>query len=176
MAKIVLQDSREKRKHHDNILHGLTERGVKVERTKLYVGDYTLPTNQSVCVDVKAGLGEVYSNIISDHARFIRECRRAQESGIHLIVLVEQKGIGTVLDVAMWKNPRISAWTRLRDAHRQNKRMNEPLNPYPPVSSERLAKAMQTISDRYGVEWRFCDKAETAKKICELLGLEVENG
>ena len=140
--RIVLQDSREKRKHHDNILHGLTERGVKVERTKLYVGDYTLPTNQSVCVDVKAGLGEVYNNIISDHARFIRECKRAQESGIHLIVLVEQKGIRTVQDVAAWKNPRISAWTRLRDAHRQNKRMNEPLNPYPPVSSERLAKAM----------------------------------
>ena len=169
--RIVLQDSREKRKHHDNILHGLTERGVKVERTKLYVGDYTLPTNQSVCVDVKAGLGEVYNNIISDHARFIRECKRAQESGIHLIVLVEQKGIRTVQDVAAWKNPRISAWIRLRDAHRQNKRMNEPLNPYPPVSSERLAKAMQTISDRYGVEWLFCSKDKTVDVICEVLNI-----
>ena len=169
--RIVLQDSREKRKHHDNILHGLTERCVKVERTKLYVGDYTLPTNQSVCVDVKAGLGEVYNNIISDHARFIRECKRAQESGIHLIVLVEQKGIRTVQDVAAWKNPRISAWIRLRDAHRQNKRMNEPLNPYPPVSSERLAKAMQTISDRYGVEWLFCSKDKTVDVICEVLNI-----
>ena len=171
MAKIVLQDSREKRRHHDNILHGLTERGIKVERTKLYVGDYTLPTNQSVCVDVKAGLSEVYNNIISDHARFIRECRRAQESGIHLIVLVENKGISTVQDVATWKNPRIAKWEKLRDAHKQGRRMGEPLNPYPPVSSERLAKAMQTISDRYGVEWRFCDKTETVNVICEVLGL-----
>ena len=171
-AVIVLQDSREKRRHHDNILHGLTERGIKVNRTKLYVGDYTLPTNQSVCIDVKAGLHEIYSNIISDHARFIRECKRAQESGIHLVVLIEQKGIKSVQDVAAWKNPRISAWNRLRDAHKAGKRMNEPLNPYPPVSSERLCKAMQTISERYGVEWRFCAKTETVNVICEVLGIE----
>ena len=172
MAKIVLQDSREKRKYHDNILHGLTERGIKVERTKLYVGDYTLPTNQSVCIDVKQNMLEVYANIISDHARFVRECKRAQEAGVHLVVLCEQSGISTVHDVAAWINPRMTKWTKLRDAHKAGKRMNEPLNPYPPVSSERLAKAMQTISERYGVEWRFCAKSETVNVICEVLGID----
>jgi hypothetical protein len=53
--------------------------------------------------------------------------------------------------------------------------MNKPLSPYPPVSSERLCKAMQTVAEKYHIEWRFCDKADTARTICEILGIEVEN-
>ena len=169
----IARDTRDKIGSHNNVDLGLERRGFKVVRTKLYVGDVTLLNDQTTCIDLKQGLQEVYGNIVGgQHERFVRECRRAQEAGIRLVILVEQAGICTVQDVSSWKNPRISKWEKLRDAHKQGKRMSEPLNPYPPVSSERLSKAMQTISDRYGVEWRFCAKSETVNVICEVLGIE----
>lgn len=173
--RIIFEDSRQQRGKHDNINSWLISHGIEIRRTKLFVGDYTLPTNQSVCVDTKFGLQEVYGNIIQQHERFTRECKAAFEAGIRLVVLVEQAGIQTVQDVSAWKNPRITKWERLRDAHKAGKRMNEQLSPYPPVSSERLAKAMQTVAERYHIEWMFCDKADTARTICEILGIEVDN-
>lgn len=173
--KMIFEDSRQQRGKHDNINHWLTAHGIEIRRTKLFAGDYTLPTNQSVCIDTKFGLQEVYSNLIQQHDRFIRECKAAYEAGIRLIVLVEQPGIQTVQDVAAWHNPRIAKWERLRDAHRAGKRMDEKLSPYPPVSSERLSRAMQTVAERYRIEWRFCDKRRTAQTICELLGIEVDS-
>lgn len=171
--KMIFEDSRQQKGKHDNINLWLLSHGVQIRRTKLFAGDYTLPTDQSVCIDTKFGLQEVYQNLIQSHARFIRECKAAHDAGIRLIVLVEQPGIRTVQDVASWKNPRIAKWERLRDAHRLGKRMNEKLSPYPPVSSERLSKAMQTVSERYGIEWQFCSKDKTAERICEILGIEV---
>ena len=168
---VIARDTRDQTGKHKNVDDGLASRGIKTVRTKLYVGDVALLNDMSVCIDLKQNLTEVYGNVIQQHDRFVRECRRAQQAGIKLIILVEQAGIGTVQDVAAWKNPRISKWEKLRDAHKAGKRMNEPLNPYPPVSSERLSKAMQTISDRYGVEWRFCAKSETVDVICEVLGI-----
>lgn len=175
MMRMILADTRQKNGSHDNIDAWLILHDIEIRRTKLYVGDYTLPANQSVCIDSKYGLQEVYGNIIQDHARFTAECKAAFEAGIKLIVLVEESGISSVQDVAAWQNPRVLRWERLRDAHRQGKRMKEQLSPYPPVSSERLCKAMQTIAERYHIEWRFCDKADTARTICEILGIEVDN-
>ena len=168
---VIARDTRDQTGKHKNVDDGLASRGIKTVRTKLYVGDVALLNDMSVCIDLKQNLTEVYGNVIQQHDRFVRECRRAQQAGIKLIILVEQAGIGTVQDVSAWKNPRISKWEKLRDAHKAGKRMNEPLNPYPPVSSERLSKAMQTISERYGVEWRFCSKAETVDVICEVLNI-----
>lgn len=172
---IILEDSRQQKGRHDNINTWMILHDIEIRRTKLYVGDYTLPANQSVCIDTKYGLQEVYGNLIQDHRRFTDECKAAFSAGIKLIVLVEESGISSVHDVAEWKNPRVIRWERLRDAHKAGKRMKEQLSPYPPVSSERLCKAMHTIAERYHIEWRFCDKADTARTICEILGIEVGN-
>ena len=171
---IFVRDTRDKIGKHDNVDKGLISLGHKVVRTKLFVGDVSLLNNQTICIDLKSGLQEIYGNIISEHQRFVRECKRAYESDIHLVILCEESGIKSVQDVAAWRNPRVTKWEKLRDAHRQGKRMNEQLSPYPPVSSERLCKAMQTIAERYHIEWRFCDKADTARTICEILGIEVD--
>ena len=168
---VIARDTRDQTGKHKNVDDGLASRGIKTVRTKLYVGDVARLDDMTVCIDLKQNLTEVYNNVIQQHDRFVRECRRAQQAGIRLIILVEQYGISTVQDVAEWKNPRITKWEKLRDAHRNGKRMTEKLNPYPPVSSERLSKAMQTISDRYGVEWWFCAKSETVNVICEVLGI-----
>lgn len=172
---IFVRDTRDKIGKHDNVDKGLISLGHKVVRTKLFVGDVSLLNNQTICIDLKSGLQEIYGNIISEHQRFVRECKRAYESGIQLVILCEESGISSVHDVAKWQNPRALRWERLRDAHKDGKRMKEQLSPYPPVSSERIAKAMQTIAERYHIEWRFCDKTDTARTICEILGIEVEN-
>ena len=170
---IILQDTREKTQFHTNIVDGLTGLGHKVERTKLYVGDYTLPTNQSVCVDVKQNLSEIYGNLVgSQHGRFVRECKRAQESGIRLIILCEQGGIDSVQDVAKWENPRIKTWQRIHNGQLVGKYRGVKISQKPPVSSAQLATAMQTISERYGCEWMFCEPWRTVHVICEVLGID----
>lgn len=170
----IIQDTRERANQHNHVLDGFNQLGISVVRSKLFVGDYTRIDNMTVCVDTKRDLNEVYCNLISDHKRFVNECKAAFSAGIKLIVLCEESGIKSVQDVAKWQNPRVTKWEKLRDAHRQGKRMKEQLSPYPPVSSERLCKAMQTIAERYHIEWRFCDKADTARTICKILGIEVD--
>lgn len=170
----IIQDTRERANQHNHVLSGFQQLGINVVRSKLFVGDYTRIDNMTVCVDTKKDLNEVYCNLIQDHRRFTDECKAAFSAGVHLVILIEQSGIHSVSDVANWNNPRIAAWNKLRDAHKRRKQMNKPLSPYPPVSSERLCKAMQTIAERYHIEWRFCDKADTARTICEILGIEVD--
>ncbi|MBQ1483930.1 MAG: ERCC4 domain-containing protein, partial [Eubacterium sp.] len=65
---MILIDTREQKYEH--VRKAFEEMGVPYDRTKLYVGDYTLVNDQSVCVDRKAGLHEVYSNLIQEHDRF----------------------------------------------------------------------------------------------------------
>ena len=169
----IIQDTREQASKHNHVLDGFKRFGIKVIRSKLPFGDYTRIDNMTTVIDTKKDLAEVYNNLIQQHDRFTDECKAAFSAGIKLIVLVEESGINSVQDVANWKNPRVLRWERLRDAHKAGKRMKEQLSPYPPVSSERLCKAMKTIAERYHIEWRFCDKADTARTICEILGIEV---
>lgn len=170
----IIQDTREQAKKHNHVLEGFKRFGIKVIRSKLPFGDYTRIDSMTTIVDTKKDLGEVYNNLIQQHERFTSECKAAFSAGVHLVILVEHSGIHSIQDVANWQNPRVLRWERLRDAHKARKRMKEQLSPYPPVSSERLCKAMQTIAERYHIEWRFCDKADTARTICEILGIEVD--
>ena len=165
--KIILEDTRQQMSKHEHVNRWLMSHGITIRRTKLYVGDYTLPTEQSVCVDTKYGLQEVYGNVIQDHERFRAELIAAQEAGIRLVVLVEESGIRAIDDVKRWNNPRMKRYNRM------TQRMQEAQKP--PVPSDRLAKIMHTMAEKYGVEWRFCDKADTARIICEILGIEVES-
>ena len=169
----IIQDTREKCDFHKNITDGLKSMGIAVVRSKLYVGDYARIYDMSVCVDVKADLQEVYGNIVGQqHRRFVDECIRAKENGIRLIVLVEQAGIRSVQDVANWKNPRLTRWNRIHEGQKAGKYTGVKISEKPPIPSAQLAKAMQTIAERYGVEWMFCSKADTVKVICEVLKIE----
>lgn len=148
MQKVILIDTREQKSGH--IENFLTESGVKFARTKLLVGDYQLMQSPMTVIDRKAHLSELYGNICHEHDRFISECKRAQEYGVKLIFLIEDGKIGTLEGVKEWKNPRLK---------------------YTPYAwdGKRLYKAMDTIREKYGVEFLFCDKRRTGKRILEIL-------
>ena len=86
---ILLEDTRQQAKKHEAKHRWFVENGVEVVRSKLVVGDYTLPTDQSVCIDTKSGLLEVCGNVTQQHRRFVEELELAKQLGIRLIILVE---------------------------------------------------------------------------------------
>lgn len=148
---IILEDSRQKPEKNKHIRDQLEKLGYKVDRCKLYCGDYAWATNQSICVDTKANMGEIESNLVHDHVRFREECIRAKEAGIQLVILIQDQKIKTVSDVFGWCNPR--------------KRFSPKA-----VSGRQLGKMMISMLNKYGVKFEFCKKEEVGKQIVELLG------
>ena len=147
----IVHDTRDQAGKHRNVDDYLLKNGHKIVRSKMYVGDVTRLDNQTVCIDLKRNLQEVCGNLTQQHERFIRECVRAHEAGIKLVILVEHGcGIKTLQDVEDWVNPRLK------------------VSPYA-VSGPRLKKMMETVALKYGVEWAFCAKNQTGEKVVNIL-------
>ena len=153
IAMTIYEDTGQKAGQHENIRRWMERHGVKLTRVKLDTGDYIAAP--LVSVDTKHGMEEVYGNIVGDHDRFRRECIRAKEDGIQLVILVEDTDVHSLVDVAKWENPL---------AKRGKK----------PRPSKQLMVSMRTMSERYGVRWEFCTPADTGRRICEILGVVVD--
>ena len=150
---IFVHDTRDKPEKHKNVDDYLIKQGHSIVRTKMYVGDVTLLSDQSVCIDLKRNLQEICQNLCQDHERFKAEMKRAQDAGIKLIFVVEHGGaIKCLPDVRDWKNPRLMK------------------SPYV-LNGEGLYKRMVTIRERYGVDWIFCAKKQTGAVIASILGV-----
>ena len=107
-----------------------------------------------ISVDRKQNLGEVCSNICQGYRRFECECRRAKNAGVKLVVLIEHGGrIKKIEDVSKWNNPRLKT------------------SPYA-ISGLRMQYIMMRLASQYGIEWQFCSKNQTGKRIVEILSRE----
>ena len=145
---VIQVDSREKDRAIKKILAEFDRQGVKHPVSKLLVGDYMNYDNPRLIVDRKQNLSEVCSNVCQGHERFRRELTRAKENEIRLVVLVEHgKGIRSLEDVIWWVNPRGGK----------------------SMQGEVLYRVMKTQERKYGIRYVFCDKAQTGKRIIELL-------
>ena len=165
----IIMDTREKIDKKGHILDYIDRLGIPVIRRKLDVGDWARSDDQSVVIDTKTcGLLEVYSNVITQHDRFRRECQRAKDNGVQLIVLVEENGINQLEDVQDWENPRTKQYELRRTGIIKSR---SPLPLSPPVSSKRMYGIMRVMSERYGVVWDFCRHDNAGERICEILGL-----
>ena len=162
---VILIDSREKRNTH--IKRYFAANNIKYAVSKLYVGDYQRADNGQISIDKKFGLQEVYNCVVSGYKRFATECKRAQEAGIALIVLVEDERITSLSEVNTWENPRIKEWEQARA-----KADDDNLPSLPPISSKRIEARMRTLSKRYGVKWKFCRKEDAGKTIYGILSGE----
>ena len=146
----ILEDTRQKPGKHDLKSQSFQDAGVGVYRCKLPFGDYA--PAPPVSVDTKRNIDEIAGNICGqEHARFIRECKAARDAGCKLYVLVENDlGITDISQVHIWQNPRSVYSAKC-------------------VQGPRLQKAMETISERYGVVFRFCPPEASGRIIMEII-------
>ena len=146
MAVMYVIDSREKKFEH--IKSYFEKNGIDYAIRKLDVGDYQIEGQPSISVDRKQNLQELSKNLMNakDHSRFWKEVRRAREQRIKLYVVVEHGGqIKSIEDVSKWSDI------------------------YSGVSGRVLANEIYRVHIAYGVEFIFCDKRSTPKKIIEIL-------
>lgn len=148
---VILEDTRQQEGKHKNIQNYFSRAGIQVERCCLYVGDYAIANDQSRAVDTKQDVLEIAKDIMSsDHERFQRECQRAKEAGIRLLVLIEEElPEGGLIQ---WQSPKDSRGRALTA-----------------VKGESLRRAMLTMTVKYGVRFRFCDARQTGRIIAEYL-------
>ena len=144
-------DSREKAKAIKKIIAEFDKQGIKYYISKLWAGDYMSLDNPRLIVDRKQNLSELCQNVCQDHDRFRRELVRAQENRIQLIILCEHgKDIESLEDIIFWENPRLKKSPKA-------------------TTGQTLYNILSTLQRKYGVQFEFCTKEQTGKRIVELL-------
>lgn len=151
---IIIEDTRNKIGKHEKLNSDLKNMGHAVIRNKLIAGDYARADSQRILIDTKQDWVEVAGNLCGNqHARFRRECELAQQCKLKLIILVEEN-----CEPQEWIVPR--------------RKSGKPITQ---VKPQILAKVINTMQQKYGVEFQHCDKKETAQKIVQILRGENEN-
>lgn len=147
----LIVDTREKKNIH--VLKYFILHDVDYIERKLDVADYQIEGKTDIAIDRKQNLEELARNLMNraDHSRFWKEVRRAKEQGIKMIILCEHgKGINSIPDVAMWQSK------------------------YTTVTGRVLMDEIYRVHIAYGVEFLFCSKRSTGRRILELLGWQNE--
>ena len=160
-------DTREHKSEWDRIQKQLDDLGVKYFRSKLFCGDYQSLDNARLVIDRKKDLQELCGNVCQQHERFKAEIIRAMQNGIKVVILCEHgPDIKSLEDVYFWQNPRKQriVWKTV-NGQRVKTVVSEKA-----VDGNQLYKSLCTIRDRYNVDFVFCAKEETGKKIVEILG------
>ena len=149
---MIICDTREKKNQH--IINYFERHSIPYEVRKLDTGDYMNSENERLTIDRKQNLDELCGNLFSpDKSRFWREVRRAKAERIRMIVLIEQGGdIKEIKDVPQWHGK------------------------YTKVTGYKLYNEICRCHIAYGVEFWFCDKRSTGRRIAEILEAVDEEG
>ena len=189
---IVIEDKAQQNNKHELKHEYFESHGIYWERYPIPVGDYILANEQvldviarkqkrgtdikkmdflgtyQTCVDTKKDLQEIIGNICGpQHDRFRDECILAQNNGIKLYVLIENENwVKSIDDLEEWDNPRLRIQKWITTPSGQRRKVFK----YPDATKgTTLAKAIRTMTKKYGVEFQFCRPEESGAKILELL-------
>ena len=142
------------------------------------------PGSHKVAVKTTTAEKEFQNLYVQRYGFLHRDIKRAVNNGTKFILLIESnRNINSIDDVEHhfvnkrqwlyeqkirkdWDIPRsIDFDQAISDlkAHGAN-------IPIGPMNGERVAKIMRTMEEKYGVEFHFCRKSESGKRILELLG------
>ena len=146
---IIIEDTRQKADKHKLKNDSFLSMGDKVVRSKLPLGDYALLPR--VFIDTKEDVLEIAYNMcgnMKEKKRFAAECKLAKECGVRFVVLIED-----------------GRYQKPTDLIGETFRLHNSLY----VKGKQLATAMCVMSERYGVEFKLCDKKDTAYIIREML-------
>lgn len=156
---VVIEDTRQQVGKHVLKNNYFKEQDVQIIRSKLPFGDYALCPR--VAVDTKQDIYELAQNIDKDHLRFKAECVGAREHNCQLVILVENvDGIDTLSKLSEWQEPDDHYQMRIRKSGKPQARR---------IEGARLARACETMSTRYGVQFMFCKPEDSGRIILELL-------
>lgn len=171
-------DTRQQKGKHEIKNEWWALHGVSTVRVKLDFGDY-MTEGSNISIDTKRGVNEIAQNINGrNHNRFKRECIRARDAGYRLVILVENlDGVSRLEDLQGWTNGHCCACGYYKrkscDPHDGREKCIKH-GTRKPIQGARLARAMSTMSERYGVRFEFCSPHESAKRICDLLGVRYD--
>lgn len=166
---VIYEDTRQQRGRHAIKHQWWAAHGVAVERRKLDTGDYWAEGSRYL-VDTKKDVQELSGNVGRDHDRFVRELDRATADGKVLVVLVEEH--------PEYERPELlETWVSgvcrrcrrcdpLRDKCVAKRRK--------PMNGPQLRKILDALHERHGARFMFCDRSETAKIVCDLLGVNYD--
>lgn len=184
---VIIEDDRQHAHKHDNKHEVWDELGVpylsRDEMLKLDFGDYmrgfedgTIDESCNVSVDTKQHLGEVSANLGKQHERFKREVRRANDAGYLLVVLVETDEAECVEDVRKWVNSHCRHCSHFLGKRCDPKDGGVCLKhgTKKPLQGETMAKQMVTMERNRSVRFVFCRPEDSARTICELLGVSYD--
>lgn len=153
MITQVIEDTRNKIDKNTHIREYFKNQNIELIRTKMLVGDFTLPTNQTICIDLKKDIQELIGNLTSQHIRFKAELELAKKCNIKLIILIQDEKVTCINDLYSWYN-----W-RLKKSPKATK-------------GSTLAKMLYTIehnTENYNCQFIFTKKSECGAKIIDLL-------
>ena len=138
-------DTLEKKNNH--IKKYFDKHNIPYTLQRLPTADYWNDENPNVVVDRKRNLNEVAQNLCSpDSSRFWKEVRRAYRDKQKFIVLIEHgPSIKSLADVSQWTSK------------------------YSKISGSRLQAEMYRVGIAYNIQFEFCSKQSTGKRIVELL-------
>lgn len=150
-------DSREKARAIGKIICEFQKQEVKYFISKLYIGDYCNLNNPLVLIDRKQNIAEIAQNAISGHTRFKSELIRLDDIGGKMYILIEQdkidkKPITCLEDIILWA-PK-----------------------YGEVMGDRIYRILRSWQNKHNIEYVFCAKKDTGKRIIELLERGLKDG
>ena len=175
MGAVIYVDTRQQAGKHVIKDEWWASHGVSTTRVKLDFGDY-MTDGSNISVDTKRNIAEIAQNINGkEHDRFKRECQRAAAAGYRLIILVENSdGVYNFDSLTEWTNDHCrycGEYKKKKCDPRDSSTKCAKHGTRKPIQGDRLAKAMQTMAERYGVRFAFCPPDDSARLICSLLGV-----
>ena len=155
-------DSREKARAITKIICEFQKQEVKHFISKMYIGDYCNLHNPLVLIDRKQNITEIAGNATEPRKnveidgkilrlnRFEKELYRLKKIGGKMFILIEQdkidgKKIETLEDVILWENK------------------------HGTVQGDRIYRILKSWQNKHNIEYVFCAKRDTGKRIIELL-------
>lgn len=184
---VIIEDDRQQAGKHDNKHDWWGAHGVpylsRDEMINLDFGDYMrgfddgeLDPTSNISIDTKKGLGELSTNLGRGHERFKREIRRANDAGYLLVVLIETTEAESIQDVRRWTNNHCASCRHIkRDCDPREDGVCLRHGTKKPLQGETIAKQMATMELSRGVRFEFCPPADSARRICEILGVKYDN-
>lgn len=169
----IIEDTRQHAGKHGAKHAWFEAHGVTLVRRKLDFGDY-MREGSNVSVDTKADVHELMGNLGAGYRRLDHECARAAEAGCRIVFLCEGG--------ERYSDPAVLASVPSAGCAKCGlKRKCVPTNPRSgceargarrkPFQGYQMVGRMKTLHYKYGAEFEFVDGKDSARRVCELLGV-----